>query len=87
MTSFYLSFADETKFLGAAVVDADNFLSAMTKINIVGINPGGEVLCFEMPKECDEQSMERNRLYSKEELRARGMKSLKEYDDSEYVQR
>jgi len=42
MTSFYLSFATSTAFLGGVFIDAENFEDAFLKVNALGINPGGE---------------------------------------------
>lgn len=41
---FYCSFADERGFLGAIVVEATSIHDATSKANILGINPGGEVI-------------------------------------------
>lgn len=41
---WWLSFADETGFLGGSLVWADNFLEAHLEATRLGLNPGGEVL-------------------------------------------
>jgi len=47
---FYLSFASEAGFLGVAIVEADDFLDAVKCAHELGINPGGQVLGFPLPK-------------------------------------
>jgi hypothetical protein len=42
---FYLSFATDYEFLGAAVVRAQGFLTAVQRASGLGINPGGDVVC------------------------------------------
>lgn len=45
---WYLSFASPGKFLGACVVEADGFIEAVDEANHLGINPGGEVLGWDV---------------------------------------
>jgi hypothetical protein len=45
---FYLSFADDSGFLGGVILQADDFLSAVMEASVRGINPGGEVLGCEL---------------------------------------
>jgi hypothetical protein len=40
---WWLSFAGDS-FLGAAIIPAADFISAVTAAHLLGINPGGEVL-------------------------------------------
>jgi hypothetical protein len=42
---FYLSFATDYEFLGAAVVRAQGFLTAVQRASNLGINPRGDVMC------------------------------------------
>ena len=42
---FYLSFATDFEFLGAAVVRAQGFLTAVQRASDLGISPGGDVVC------------------------------------------
>jgi hypothetical protein len=44
----YLSFAD-SEFRGAVVVKAHGITDALLKVNALKQNPGGEVLCVEIP--------------------------------------
>jgi hypothetical protein len=43
-TGMYLSFADETGFLGAAFIREQDIVSAVKEAWRLGINPGGEVM-------------------------------------------
>jgi hypothetical protein len=42
---YWLSFADETGFLGAAMVRAHGITTAVVEAKRLGIHPGGSVLC------------------------------------------
>jgi hypothetical protein len=42
---FYLSFATDFEFLGAAVVRAQGLLTAVERASNLGISPGGDVVC------------------------------------------
>jgi hypothetical protein len=76
---FFLSFRDveKNRNLGACVVFAPN---SNTSLNLAWhhkINPGGEVLIFELTEKIfQEQGMELNRLYSREELRSMDFKFI-----------
>ncbi|MGH9060338.1 MAG: hypothetical protein ACRDZY_12610 [Acidimicrobiales bacterium] len=53
---WYLSFAEESApkgrgFLGAIVLRAPGFITAVDQANLLGINPGGEVLGTPLPFE------------------------------------
>jgi hypothetical protein len=49
---WYISFADETGFLGACQVQADSELGAAARANELGISPGGQYLiCGPLPGE------------------------------------
>ncbi len=43
---YYLSFADESGFLGGVFTEAHGIITATDKTNDLGINPGGEVMCW-----------------------------------------
>ena len=45
----YVSFADDAGFRGGVFVQAQGVLDAHTKISLLGINPGGEMLTIEIP--------------------------------------
>jgi hypothetical protein len=69
----YLSFADDTCFLGGVIVRSCGFLTAIQRATDLGINPGGEVECtpisrkdlWRVPPDL------RNRPLSEEEVRDR----------------
>ncbi len=39
----WLSFADESGWLGGCVVETQSLAAAITKTHLLGINPGGEI--------------------------------------------
>ncbi|MGC1583318.1 MAG: hypothetical protein WA766_17670 [Candidatus Acidiferrales bacterium] len=63
----YLSFADST-FRGAVVVKAHGITDALFKVNALKQNPGGEVLCVEIPDDKIPDPKFCNRLLNKEEI-------------------
>ena len=66
---FYLSFADESGFLGGVILQADNFFSAVVGASGRGINPGGEVLGCELAgMSILDKPQSLNRLLCKEEV-------------------
>lgn len=72
MSSWWLSFADGTRevgtqFLGACIVDAEDFFDAVRASHRHKINPGGEVQGFEIPKGAPDLSKWKNRLMSRAE--------------------
>jgi hypothetical protein len=69
----FLSFAGETSFLGGAIVRSYGFLTSVQRASDLGINPGGEVMCTQIPRK-DVWRVPadlRNRLLSEEEVRER----------------
>jgi hypothetical protein len=48
-TAFWLSFADDDGFRGAVIVHANDFLEAIMRCNLEGINPHGECQGREIP--------------------------------------
>lgn len=75
---WYLSFAGGEGHRGACIVVAPSDMLAHTKVNLLGINPGGEVLFLELPdpRPDDMAWMELNRLYRRDELLARGFVTM-----------
>lgn len=77
----FLSFRDPeiNLNLGCVITQAQNFEEAIEKTHKLGINPGGEVMGYEiidpMP---DLECMELDRLYSREEMLAMKYKFLHE---------
>jgi len=70
--TYWLSFAadQEDGFLGVAVVDADDFIGAVVTAHAKGINPGGEVLGFDLPDTASIPEHFKNRLLSREDADA-----------------
>jgi hypothetical protein len=62
----YMSFADESGFLGGVYVFARGILSAVAATHEMGINPGGQVMYME-PEDAPPPELI-NRLLSREEL-------------------
>jgi hypothetical protein len=73
----WMSFCDPDKpegeqFLGVIITKDKGFAHAVTKINSLGINPGGEILCYETdPEDIPEDCFDR--LLSYEELISRNL--------------
>lgn len=81
----YLSFAGN-EFRGAAVVKAQGITSAVLRANHLNINPGGEVLCVEIPAEIVPEARFCDRLLTKpeiEEMWGESCKTLREWEAEE----
>lgn len=46
---YWLSFVDDEKHLGCAVVQAETEIDAISHSHMLGCNPGGEVMALEIP--------------------------------------
>ena len=75
MTYFYMSFCDPdkpkgSKFLGALVIQGSDFDQALKKSWRLDLNPGGEIMFFEVPKSFEHRVTPDlvNRLLTKEEV-------------------
>jgi len=82
---WWLSFADEEGNRGVCIVQASDFLSAVSLAHSLEINPGGQVQGIEMP-DIPEAREEielwgTDRLITPAELRADGYKSSKELEE------
>jgi len=81
---WWLSFADPKRpagqqFLGVAVVEAPEFILACMTAKTYGCNPGGEVQGWPMPDlppDAPEMKLPTNRLLSRADLEAAGIKLL-----------
>lgn len=75
MAWYWLSFLDPDKNLnlGCCNVEADNAMDAVLKTHSLGINPGGEVMIWEVPY----PEQEPDRLYKREDLLSKGYKFLR----------
>lgn len=85
MKRFWMSFSGEDGPRGVVLMEAEDQRSAIKKALKLKINPGGQVLFFEMPKddpECSKEwdSFEKDRLYSPKEMKDIGkrVKTTKE---------
>lgn len=64
----YVSFADKV-FHGGVIIKAHGITDATMKCNLLGINPGGQVMCFEFPADMPVPDTKwRNRLLSKSDV-------------------
>lgn len=66
----YLSFADDTGFLGGVIVRSYGFLTVIQRATDLGINPGGEVMSTPIPRNDLWRVAKdlRNRLLSEDEV-------------------
>jgi hypothetical protein len=69
----YLSFADDTGFLGGVIVRSYGFLTSIQRATELGINPGGEVMSTPIPRKdlWRVPTDLRNRLLSADEVQDR----------------
>ena len=65
---WYISFVDETGFLGACFVEATNQPMACVEARRRGCNPGGQAAIWGPLDEADAPDDHRNRLLSREEV-------------------
>lgn len=75
MKYFFMSFrdVDENKNLGVCIVQEEDSEKAVQKATELGINPGGEVLLFELDdEEFRNQGLNLNTLYSRSQMRDLG---------------
>ena len=63
----YLSFADEV-FRGAVVIKAHGVVDALGRLNQLGQNPGGEILCVAIPDDKVPEERFCNRLLTRAEV-------------------
>jgi hypothetical protein len=83
--SYWLSFVDEEadKSLGVILVKASSFIQAVLKTHQLRINPGGQVLGYEVPEDDTETlKIPHNRLLQQEELaKYTVVRSIREFDE------
>jgi hypothetical protein len=75
MKLFYISFATETNFLGATVVEADSSTCAMIRASMLNLNPGGQAAIIAIPDKLSDApdiAPLLNKLLNKEEMIALG---------------
>jgi hypothetical protein len=81
VTLWYISFATDKRHLGSTVVEAANAKGAIEEATRRKLNPGGEAMIVEVPKEAlGHQDIARmmNRLAGSEEMRAHGGRKISE---------
>jgi hypothetical protein len=64
----YLSFVDDTGWLGAVITRASGPLTAVLKCHMMGVNPGGEVAIMYTPPEQEIPTWAVDRLLTQAEL-------------------
>lgn len=81
MKLFYISFATDTEFLGATVLESYNEADALAEATQHGLNPGGQAAILELPYEAllaPDIKIMQGRLVGKEEMKANGAISHKD---------
>ena len=75
----FMSFRNPTinKNLGVCIVKANTLIEATQISHEKGINPGGEIMSFNLSEsQFEEEKLELDRLYTKEELENKGYKKV-----------
>ena len=80
MAWMWCSFADPDlpagqQFLGVAIVEAEDVVTAAMQAHLLGINPGGEVMGVLLPDDLLPPEHWRNRLLTREEAELAGGES------------
>lgn len=85
LTTWWLSFADDARggSLGVCLVEARGLLTAVMRTHQIGINPGGQVMGFEIPEDSEEHALPRDRLLKADELMAVGAISIRAMEEQE----
>lgn len=79
MPLLWLSFATDDEFLGVVITEAPDVMAGAAKCHALGINPGGQVLSFEIPEDAPkERSYPRDTLLSAAFLQGDGHKKIKD---------
>lgn len=65
---WYLSFANDSQFLGGVIVEAPGFVTAFAQANSIGVNPGGQVMGIPVPADKVPPAHYHYRLLNLEEL-------------------
>jgi hypothetical protein len=84
MKLFYISFATDTEFLGATVIDGISETQALDIITNLGLNPGGQAIILELPPylwEAPDIKPMIGKLFNKEQMRAMGSKAHKDLNE------
>lgn len=78
---YFLSFVNQeiNENMGVCIVDAPNLDEAIRKAWKLGINPGGQVSFAKIEKsEMEDNDLELDRLYSKQDMMDRGYMTIKQ---------
>lgn len=79
---WWLSFADEDRCRGIVITEEVDVVAAVAKCWALEINPGGQVMGFEIPYDCAEATtLPHNELMSEEFIISRGNIKLKDLPD------
>jgi len=70
VTWYWLSFAGDKRWLGAAIVEAPDFITAVHRSHVLGCNPGGEVMGQPFPDGVAPPPEYANRLLTRAECEA-----------------
>jgi hypothetical protein len=77
MALLWLSFVKDGKFAGVVITDAPDVGVAALKCHAMGVNPGGEIMSFELPEDATrERGYPRDTLLNEEFLKADGQKKI-----------
>lgn len=76
MAYWYISFATDTDFLGATVVEATSANNALAVATLRSLNPGGEAAIMQIPENDPGSRIMKNRLVGRAEMMARGATRL-----------
>jgi hypothetical protein len=75
----WLSFVRDGKFAGVVITEAMDVADAASKCWRIGVNPGGEIMSFQIPEDAaKERSYPRDTLLSEDFLKADGHKKIKD---------
>ena len=80
---WYLSFADDSGFLGGCIVNALGPTDAVLQAHKMGINPGGEVLSILIPDGAPLEDGWKNKLLSKQDMINLGMSPMQVGDEDQ----
>lgn len=86
MPLLWCSFVKDNKFQGVVITEADNVEEASKKLWKLGVNPGGEIMAFVLPRDRNEATqLPHDTLLTKAQISAFGAKRIG--DESEEVLR
>lgn len=84
MKTFWLSFVKDGSNAGCCIVDANDSVGAVLRSHELNINPGGEVMIYEIESDCEDvEEWGKNRLVSPGELYKAGYVKLSDMNDDD----